>query len=419
MRQHSQGPRAKREFKFARQVTGRQPDRGSASPLLLASLAILLAAGVAAWFLMGPERSPSPAQTVQPEASADAGADDRPKPPPGMMRESDLIALEAKGPRTVGGIETRPAGGYESFEKVFGAPGGTVTGEIRVAGAEYPEAWTVTIEPSLVAEGRAEAITKTFVSEPGMRTFELRDLPLAAYRLSASAPGLTTSKVEVALYQVAERPGQRGLDYVTVDLTLRPMARVEGFVRQPSGEPASDLAVYLVPYVVPGADAGTPDVLGEAGGNEAGGTAAAGSIETKCNSAGSYAFENVPPGPWMLHVGDAINPLASPIPVGVQTADQRVDDVVLPPLATLELVVLDHLARPCPDVILTGYLRGKGAGHFKVTTDATGRIKVPYLTPGPWRIDAEDPLMNQKGRGDYSLTPEGPADGRIRELHIR
>ncbi len=378
-------------------------NRGSASTLLLGALAFLLLSGVAAWFLLGPSDGPATETAIQPAAEVD----ERPAPPDGMLRQSDLDAMEANGPRTVGGLETRPAGGYEPFEKVFGDVGGTVIGEIRVRGAEYPEVWTVTLEPSLLADGRDEAVTRSFTAEPGMRTFEFRDLPLAAYRVSARAPGLATAKVELALYRVKERPGQSGLDFVNLDLTLQPMAKVEGFVRQSDGNAAHDLAIYLVPYHVNGAL--QVEVEGDDRRN----------LKVVTNSAGSYSFDQVAPGPWMLHVGDPLRPLASPIPVGVQTADQRVDDLSLPPLATLHLVVLDSLARPCPNVEMTGYLKGSGSGSFKVKTDAVGEIHVPYLAPGPWHVEAKDVQFKQKGQGDFVLSPEGSAHGRIEEIHIR
>lgn len=412
----------------ARQGTGTASRRGSASSLFLGALAILVAVGAAAWFLQGTGNEQSPTEAVQPEVTSDA--ETRPEPPPGMMRESDLLAMEANGPRTMGGIETRPSGGYEPFEKVFGDPGGTIVGEIRVQGTDFPESWTVTIEPSLAAEGRDKAITRTFESEPGMRTFELRDLPLAAYRISARAPGMATSKIEVALYRVAERPGQRGLDFVNLDLTLRPMALVEGFIRQLSGDAANDLAVYLVPYQVPGqasapisAPTGAPATAGTTAGNTAespsGGNVITSRLETRTNSAGSFTFEQVPAGPWMLHVGDPVRSLIAPTPVGVQSQDLRVDDLTLPALASLDLVIMDYIGRPCPDVTVTGYLKGAGRGSFKITTDSVGEVHLRYLTPGPWRVEAKDNLIEQKGRADLVLTPEGPAHGRIEEIIMR
>ncbi|MEM8710488.1 MAG: hypothetical protein AAGG01_06015 [Planctomycetota bacterium] len=369
------------------------------------AVAILLLGGLGAWFVLGSQPAADPAQMIQP-ATADGAAGK--EPPPGMMRQADLVALEAAGPRTMGNLETRPAGGYEPFEKVFGDSGGTIIGEVRVEGAEYPEVFTILLEPSRIAEGREAAVTRTLTSEPGMRTFEIRDLPLASYRLSASAPGLATPKVEVQLFRVAERPNQRGLDFLNVDLTLRPMAAVTGVVRTSSGDAASDLALYLTPFTPPGGDRVQPAEVG-----------ALTRLETRTTIAGTYRFEGVAPGPWMLHIGDPIKPLQPPTPVGMRSKDVQVNDLDLPPLATLDLIVLDHLARPCPDVKITGYLKGAGTGSFSAKTDSVGRLEVPYLQPGPWRIDAHDEQLDQKGRADFLLTHEGKASGLPDEIHIR
>lgn len=340
---------------------------------------------------------------IQPDASAE--------PPPGMIAESELLAMEARGPRTIGGIETRPAGGYEPFTKAFGDMGGTIVGEIRVEGAPYPETWTVTLEPSLAADGRDEAITTSFQAEPGMRTFELRDLPLAAYRLGATAPGLAAPKIEVALYRVEGQPSLRGLDFVNVDLTLRPMARVEGFIRQSNGDAADDLPLFLTPYKVPGAVASKAELDTAGGPSER--------YETRTNGAGSFSFEQVPPGPWLVQVGSPAAPFVAPIPIAVDTTDQRIDDIELPELAVLELIVLDHLARPCPGVKVNGYLRGQGSGSFRAVTDGVGVLRLRYLTPGPWRVQVDDTEFDQEGTGDFVLKPGGRSDGRMEEIQVR
>ena len=329
-----------------------------------------------------------------------------------MIAESEVLALEANGPRTVGGIQPRPIGGYEEFTKAFGDIGGTIVGEIQVEGAEYPETWTVTLEPSRAAEGREAAIEKSFTAEPGMRTFELRDLPLAAYRLSASAPGLATKKVEVALYRIEGRPALRGLDFVSVNLTLRPMARVEGFVRQSTGDAADDLTVYLTPFKVPGTAEPSKAELDVSGNLTI-------QYKTRTNASGSYSFEAIPSGPWLLMMGDPLNPLVPGIPVVMDQSDQRLEDVTLPPLAELELVVLDHLARPCPDVDVTGYLREAGSGSLRTKTDGVGIARVRYLTPGPWRIHVDDSEFDQTGQGDFVLRPGGRTDGRMEEIQVR
>ena len=367
---------------------------------------LLVAMGFAGWLALGPKAPMAAPEALEPAAAAPT------EPAPGMSAESEVLALEANGPRTVGGIEPRPIGGHEKFTKAFGDTGGTIVGEIRVEGADYPETWTVTLEPSLAAEGREEAIEKSFTAEPGMRTFELRDLPMAAYRLSATAPGLTTKKVEVALYRIEGRPTLRGLDFVSVDLTLRPMARVEGFVRQSTGDAADDLTVFLTPLRVPGTAKVSKAELDDSGNVTI-------QYKTRTNASGSYSFVAIPPGPWLLLMGDPLNPLVPGIPVVVDKSDQRLQDVELPPLAELELVVLDHLARPCPGVDVTGYLREAGSGSLRTKTDGVGIARVRYLTPGPWRVNVDDTEFDQSGQGDFVLRPGGRTDGRMEEIQVR
>ena len=108
-----------------------------------------------------------------------------------------------------------------------------------------------------------------------------------------------------------------------------------------------------------------------------------------------------------------------PIPVAVGTTNQRIDDLSLPLLAELELLVLDELARPCPRVNISGYLRGAGSGTFQAVTDDVGEVHLRYLTPGPWRVDADDPQLQQKGRADLVLKPGDRSDGRVEQIQIR
>ncbi|MEM9379798.1 MAG: hypothetical protein AAGB93_07580 [Planctomycetota bacterium] len=355
---------------------------GGAGVFLL--LALLVAAGATAWVLLSsPAGRPEADTRAVREVEVEAPADDLVAP---ASSEDDLRA-----PRPVGRVEAGEPGLYAQMERTFDGTG-TILGEIVTdPSTPYPDQWTVTLEPSRVAQGSERAIHQEVNGEPGQRTFELRDLPMAAYRISATAPGMRSMAQEVALFRI-----QGGaLDRVSVTLKLRPVAYVDGAIRTAEGEVADALPVFLVPR-------GGPD---------------GGTLTTTTDSAGIFRFDGVESGAWALHIGREARPLVAPIPVTVEATPVRVDDVTLQQLATLRLAVIDEFGRPCPDVALVGYLRGAGMGSFRATTDAIGHAEIRYLAAGPWRVEAEDPNDGQTGRRDLALVLDDT--GTRHEIQIR
>lgn len=289
------------------------------------------------------------------------------------------------GPRVMSGIEAGPAGAYASMGRVFDGKG-MIFGEVQVeSGLPYPEQWTLTIEPSRVAPGRERAVTRTITSEPGQRDFQLRDLPMASYRISVVAKGLVARAQEVALFKLEGYEHMPGVNVVHVTSRLIQVASVEGRVRQGDGDMAVDLPVYLVDR----------NQLGEGGGRH----------EATTDNGGGFRFDEVASGSWILRTGHPVHSLTSPMPVTVNLSPIALDELQLPPLATLELEATDIYGRPFPNVDLVGYLRGTGNGSFRRTTDAFGRAKVPYLAPGPWRVTATEAEEGLRCRLDVSLPP--------------
>jgi len=287
----------------------------------------------------------------------------------------------AEGPRVISGVEAGPAGAYASMDRVFEGTG-TILGEVQVeAGVPYPETWTLTLEPSRVAKGRDRAVTRTITSEPGQRDFQLRDLPMASYRLSVSAEGLVARAQEVALFKLAGHEHMPGVNVVHVTSRLVRVASVEGRVRQANGDMAVDFPVYLIDRKNP----------------------SEGRMEAVSDSGGGFMFSNVQSGDWILRTGHPVHSVTSPQPVLVHLTPVAVDELLLPPLATLEVETTDAYGRPFPDVELVGYLRGSGNGSFRAKTDAFGRATVPYLTPGPWRVNATDKLEGLRCKLDVAL----------------
>jgi len=349
-----------------------------------------MALGLGAWMLLSaPE--PTPDDDGGTAAVRAGGTDpDSPLDPGTGSQEMPT------GPRAVGGFEMGVEHEYTLYGRVFDGTG-TITGEVTIdPGTVYPKAWTVTLEPSRVADGSERAITRVIHGEPGQRTFELRDLPMAAYRIHAEAPGMASMAQEVALFKIEGHEHLAGMDNVHATVKLRKVAYVDGAVRTSNGDVADELPIFLV-------DRMNKDAL---------------ALATRTDIAGLFRFDTVNSGAWMLHVGDAVRPLVPPIPVSVSGTPMRLDDVTLPPLALLKVLVFDEYGRPFPDVDLVGYLRGSGSGSFRVRSDALGTATVRYLAPGPWRVEALHAVEGQKGKADLALSASDD-ESTLHEIHIR
>lgn len=376
----------RRERDAGRQVTiGRSggegliaaPERGAA----LLWVAALAALALVSWMALSSRGSmPPPDAGTAPQGRA--GGPERPEEVPGPGGPLDE---PAPGPRTLGSIEARPAGLDGGYTRVFDGVG-TIAGQVRMADGSAPPRWTLHLEPSLVTRGRGVAVTRTVEAAPAEETFEVRDLPMGAYRVFATAPGFRSSAVEVALYKLEGLEHLPGMNYVNLTVTLRAMASVDGIVRRANGDPADGLPVHLLPRV----------------------SAAPGDrISVTTDLAGVYRFDAVPEGRWLLCVGDPAAPLVAPRPVEVDIRPLELDDVQLPDLATLELMVLDEAARPFPDVDVVGYLRGTGRGSIRGRTGPQGRLRADYLQPGPWRIEATYATLGYTGKRDWVLEATG------------
>ena len=365
-----------------RSQPGRGPRAGAGAALLLGMVALMMLLGVVAWMTLGSgDRSEEFGFANRSGAEA-AGTEDLPQ------------VTVAEGPRAVSGLQAGPAGEYASMGRVFDGTG-MILGEVQVdAGVPYPERWTLILEPSKVAPGRDKAVTRRIESEPGQRDFELRDLPMASYRIRVEADGLAASPQEVALFKVEGYEHMPGVNVVHATLRLVPIASVQGSVRQASGDMAPGMPVFLVDRTQPN---GTR-------------------LEAVTDGGGGFRFADVPSGAWLLRVGHPVLSMVTPLPITVGLTSVAVDEVQLPPLATLEIEATDEYGRPYPGVEVVGYLRGTGTGSFRETTDAFGRVKVPYLSPGPWRVNATHAEEGRRSRMDLTLAG---GDEVLREMNMR
>ena len=260
------------------------PERGTAL-LWVAALAALALIG---WMALSGRGGRPPADAGAAQVGRSAG----PEVPEGVPGTGGPLEEPAPGPRTMGSIEARTAGQDGGYTRVFDGVG-IIAGQVRMEDGSAPPQWTLHLEPSLVTRGRGEAVTRTVEAAPAEETFEVRDLPMGAYRVFATAPGHRSSAAEVALYKLEGLEHLPGMNYVNLTITLQAMANVDGIVRRANGDPADELAVHLLPHA----------------------TAAPGErISARTDLAGVYRFDAVPEGNWMLCVGDPAAPLVRHVP---------------------------------------------------------------------------------------------------------
>ena len=98
--------------------------------------------------------------------------------------------------------------------------------------------------------------------------------------------------------------------------------------------------------------------------------------------------------------------MVTPLPVTVGLTSVAVDEVQLPPLATLEIEATDAYGRPYPGVEMVGYLRGSGTGSYSITIYATWNGSTSPLfsfatgmaraSSSPWR--SSFPRISRTGR---------------------
>ena len=238
----------RREEDAVRQITiGRSrgegligaPERGTA----LLWVAVLAALALIGWMALSGRGGRPPADAGPAPVGRSAGPES-PEEAPGT---GGPLEEPAPGPRTMGTIEARAAGQDGGYTRVFDGVG-IIAGQVRMEDGSAPPRWTLHLEPSLVTRGRGEAVTRTVEAAPAEETFEVRDLPMGAYRVFATAPGHRSSAVEVALYKLEGLEHLPGMNYVNLTITLRAMANVDGIVRRANGDPADELAVHLLPH---------------------------------------------------------------------------------------------------------------------------------------------------------------------------
>ena len=243
-------------------------------------IAVLAALALIGWMALSSRGETPPADAATAPEGRSAGPESPEDVPGGPLEDP------APGPRTLGSVEVRPSGGDGGYTRVFDGVG-TIAGQVRMEDGSAPPRWTLHLEPSLVTRGRGEAVTRTVEAAPAEETFEVRDLPMGAYRVFATAPGHRSSAAEVALYKLEGLEHLPGMNYVNLTITLQAMANVDGIVRRANGDPADELAVHLLP---------TPRRR-PASGSRRGRTSPASTASTRCPRATGCSASGIRPRP--------------------------------------------------------------------------------------------------------------------------
>jgi hypothetical protein len=325
--------------------------RGRAGSLALALL--LAAAGLVLAFVLfgGAWRGETP--RAEHENPSRSPATDAEAPGAGAPVDPDPYAAQnarsaAAGAAPAPGLDVRFRGR------------GEIRGRVEVSGdGPFPTTWQLVLRPSTSLVGRELAEERVLEFVNGEQDFAVRDLPLAGYDVLPQAAGMNGLTQPVLLDTRNTSP--------FVSLRLVPAGVLEGKVLDAERLPAAGVTLTLVPK--------PPRVESEP-------------LVTTTDALGIYRFGQVLDGPYELVAGTPDFPLGPPPQRLVFKAPSlTMPDIVLPPLAVLDLIVVDELENRVENAAVAG--SSPSGGTLAGTTDAAGRLVVPHLLPGRWRIELE------------------------------
>lgn len=132
---------------------------------------------------------------------------------------------------------------------------------------------------------------------------------------------------------------------------------------------------------------------------------------TESGADGLFAFPGVGTGPAALTPGGGEEPFLPPIDVTAQAPRTLLEDIVLPSLGTLEILVQDASGGAVEGAAVE--CLGSERGAARATTDAEGRVRFPGLPAGEARAFARHPTL---GRANLALAFD---PGRAERFEIR
>ncbi len=327
------------------------------SALLILLLLILVIAGVFTWTsLKGSNAESGMTQDAQ------TGLGVEPTPP------ADLAPLQDDGLTPSSRVEVGPLP-YRRMKRTFDGKG-QISGELLPSGTgPMPEKWTLVIEPSEFAVGRETAIRRELEFPGQQTTFEVRDLPMASYRVFARAKDQASVALEVSLFKI-EGPGQRVKDRSHVMLRLQPLSSLQVSLRNEDLSPALDLPLILESKITRKR------------------------WTAKTDAAGVHTFEELPAGTLTLLVGHADQPLIPAQAIQIETGKLATWTGTLPKTHEVTLRVIDREGMPLPDAIV----RGHGGVPIDGVADFTGELTLRYLPAGTYRLRVEHKPSERHGR---------------------
>jgi len=310
---------------------------------------IVLAVGGLLWFLTAtrtergrgePERTESSAKVVQEPGSL--------LPPRTLEPGTTLLPAGELEPFAGARDEARPVLGR-----------GSLRGHVEVTGEEpFPRVWRLELRPSLSLPRRELAEVRTLEFFAGEQDFEVKELALGGYDVSAHAENFNGSVLPVAL--------EPGNEHPFVNLRILPAGTLHGRVLESDGTPAEGVPITL--FTVSNSEV----------------------FEATTDVSGRYRIENLPDGAYELLFGKASAPLIPERrPVRFAAPSLTFPDTRLPELGTLELRVVDSLERPLEGIVVRG--SGTNGGVIDGRTDYDGRLRVRHLPAGHFRLRLSRP----------------------------
>jgi hypothetical protein len=345
----------------------RSKRRGAASTGLFLALLVAAALVFAVYAWLTPAKQPVARENARVTAGAQTS-----------NHATPLAEVEREAPRQPTSMDPAPQAlrpdAYEGR--------GRISGEVLVAtGVTFPARWTLVIEPHPNLKGAEHAITKRVEFERGETTFDVPDLPLAGYRVRAEAEGLNCVHGAVNLV--------KGSEAVFVTLEFRPSGYIDGRVLASDGTPAEGVSVVL----------------------ETKATGVRRTLTTDAN--GQYVFKDVLDGAYTIFFGPPETPLVPPGEILFTAPSLRFKECTLPPLGALVVEARTESGSPLSDAEVSGF--GALGGALRARTDFRGLVRVAWLQPGEYRLEA---VFHDGRRGRASVTVAPHADAAV-IIHLR
>lgn len=335
-------------------MAGRRASTHASARAPLAGLLVALAIAVAIAVLWTDEGSEPERGVSPPVASEDPAAEP---------------ATDLPGAAGAPGSE-RVTALAQPLEAAAGSPqAGLLRGTVATPpGVPFPERWTLVVEPVEALEGSERAVRRELELDGTEREFDLRDLPLGGYAVSASAPGMSTRTTHVLLVKGSARR--------VMHMVMTPAGFIDGSLVEDGGAPAEGLTVTLVNMAT-----------GER-------------RSTESDPAGLYLFEGVTDGRYTISFGDPVAPLLEAEELSFKAPSLRFPRRTIPHTCTVRFRVVDEFMNPLAGAAVRGF--GNAGGPIDLFSDEAGVAVAVALPAGRYRVSA-DHESGRRGKATFEL----------------